>query len=173
MVPGRELRMTNMKRIKFAAALALSLTIATPAYADDIVETAQKAGTFNTLLAAATAAGLADALGGPGPLTVFAPTDAAFAALPAGTVDNLLKPENRQQLINILSYHVVGRSITAGMLPHRPIHVRTIKSGGDRTLRISRTRAGVMVDGARVVAADVAADNGVIHAIDRVLMPSN
>ena len=165
--------MTIMKLPTFAAAVALSLGIAQPAYAGNIVETAQGAGTFKTLLAAATAAGLVDALSGAGPLTVFAPTDAAFAALPAGTVENLLKPENKDKLAAVLSYHVVGRSIPSSTLPRRTIHVRTIKSQGDRSLRVTRSRSGVTVDGAKVVTADIAADNGVIHVIDKVLMPSN
>ena len=162
-----------MKLPTFAAAAALSLTIVQPAYADDIVETAQNAGTFKTLLAAANAAGLVGALSGEGPLTVFAPTDEAFAALPAGTVENLLKPENKDKLVAVLSYHVVGRRITAGMLPSRTIHLRTIKGHGDRLLRVKRSRSGVTVDGARVVTADIAADNGVIHVIDKVLLPSS
>lgn len=165
--------MIIMKLPTFSAAIAFSLAIAQPAYAGNIVETAQGAGTFKTLLAAATAAGLVDALSGAGPLTVFAPTDEAFAALPAGTVEDLLKPENKNKLVALLSYHVVGRGIPSSTLPNRTIHVRTIKSHGDRTLRVTRSRNGVTVDGARVVTADIAADNGVIHVIDKVLMPSS
>lgn len=172
MVPEPELRMTNMKLPTFVAAAALSLTFAQPAHAQNIVETAQSAGTFKTLIAAATAAGLAGALSGDGPLTVFAPTDDAFAALPPGTVESLLKPENKDKLVAVLSYHVVGRSITSGMLPKGTIHVRTIKSGGDRTLRVTRSHKGVMVDGAKVIRADITADNGVIHVIDKVMLPS-
>lgn len=162
-----------MKLLTFAAAVAASLTLAQPVYAGDIVETAQSAGTFKTLLAAANAAGLVGVLSGEGPLTVFAPNDAAFATLPAGTVENLLKPENKDQLVALLSYHVVGRKIDSAMLPNRTVHVRTIKNQGDRLLRVTRTRSGVTVDGAKVVTADIAADNGVIHVIDKVMMPTS
>ena len=172
-VPDPQPRMIIMKPARFAAAVALSLAFAQPAYAGNIVETAQSVGTFKTLLAAANAAGLIDALSGAGPLTVFAPTDEAFAALPAGTVENLLKPENKDRLVALLSYHVVGRKIDSGKLPMRTIRLRTIKSEGDRLLLVTRWRSGVTVDGARVITADVAADNGVIHVIDKVLMPSS
>lgn len=145
----------------------------TAAHADNIVETAQKAGNFGTLLAAAQAAGLADALATGENLTVFAPTDDAFAALPAGTVENLLKPENKDQLVAVLTYHVLPRELASNMLPGRPIHVRTIKSGGDRTLRVSKSGSGVTVDQANVVAADIRADNGIIHVIDAVMLPSS
>ncbi len=121
-----------MKLALIAAVATIAATAS--AHSANIVETAQGAGKFGTLLAAAQAAGLADALAGSGPLTVFAPTDEAFAALPAGTVENLLKPENKDQLVAILSYHVVGRKLTSNMLPGRAIHVRTIKAGGDRVL---------------------------------------
>lgn len=161
-----------MRKMILASAMALAFTTAA-AQANNIVETAQSAGTFNTLLAAAQAAGLADALATTGPLTVFAPTDEAFAKLPAGTVENLLKPENKDQLVAVLSYHVVGRELASNMLPGRAIHVRTIKSGGDRTLRVEKSAGGVTIDGANVVQADIAASNGVIHVIDSVLLPSN
>jgi uncharacterized surface protein with fasciclin (FAS1) repeats len=162
-----------MNRIALAFAAAGITLAASSANANNIVETAQQAGSFKTLLAAAEAAGLVDALSGGGPLTVFAPTDEAFAALPAGTVENLLKPENKDQLAAILSYHVVGRELTSTMLPGRTIHVRTIKSGGDRTLAVSKSGAGVTVDGANVVTADIQTDNGVIHVIDKVMLPSS
>ncbi|WP_181699221.1 fasciclin domain-containing protein [Chthonobacter albigriseus] len=161
-----------MRKAILASALAFAFSAGT-ASAANIVETAKSAGTFNTLLAAAQAAGLADALASPGPLTVFAPTDEAFAKLPAGTVENLLKPENKDQLVAVLSYHVVGRNLESNMLPGRAIHVRTIKAGGDRTLRVEKSASGVTIDGANVVTADIAADNGVIHVIDSVLLPSN
>lgn len=162
-----------MKRITFAIIGAVMTMTAPVAMAANIVETAQQAGSFKTLLAAAQAAGLVDALSSGGPLTVFAPTDEAFAALPAGTVETLLKPENKDQLVAILSYHVVGRELTSTMLPGRTIHVRTIKSGGDRTLAVSKSGSGVTVDGANVVTADIRTDNGVIHVIDKVMLPSN
>jgi len=163
-----------MRRFLIAACAALPILFAGQAVqAANIVETARQAGTFGTLLAAAEAAGLASALADGGPLTVFAPTDEAFAALPAGTVENLLKPENKDQLAAILSYHVLPRRLTSSMLPHRRIHVRTIKTGGDRLLAVSKTRRGVTVDNATVVAADIRADNGVIHVIDRVMLPAS
>ncbi|MEM6617236.1 MAG: fasciclin domain-containing protein [Pseudomonadota bacterium] len=156
------------------AALAASLALtAAPSKAASIVETAQQAGQFNTLLAAAQAAGLATPLATSGPLTVFAPTDEAFAALPAGTVENLLKPENKDQLAAILSYHVLPRKLTSNMLPGRTIHVKTIKAGGDRLLAVTKSGGGVTVDNATVVAADIAADNGVIHVIDTVMLPDS
>ncbi|MEM7069980.1 MAG: fasciclin domain-containing protein [Pseudomonadota bacterium] len=143
------------------------------ANAGNIVETAKGAGTFNTLIAAAKAAGLADALASGKNLTVFAPTDEAFAALPEGTVENLLKEENKEQLVAILSYHVLPRELASNQLPGRTIHVRTIKVGGDRTLSVTKSSAGVSVDQANVVAADIKADNGIIHVIDKVMLPSS
>ena len=160
-----------MRKIAIAATISLAMMGATAANAANIVETAKGAGTFGTLLAAAQAAGLADALASGKNLTVFAPTDEAFAALPAGTVENLLKPENKAQLVAILSYHVLPRELASNQLPGRTIHVRTIKSGGDRTLAVSKTMKGVTVDGANVVAADIRADNGIIHVIDKVMLP--
>ena len=161
-----------MKHLFAATAVATALMI-TPAAAGNLVDVASKAGTFNTLIAAAKAAGLAGALAEGENLTVFAPTDEAFAALPEGTVENLLKPENKDQLAAILSYHVVPRKLTSNMLPGRTIHVKTIKSGGDKTLAVSKSGAGVTVDGANVVAADVKAENGIIHVIDKVVLPSS
>ena len=159
----------NMKRFLAAATIALGFTTGA-AQAADIVDTAAGAGQFNTLIAAAKAAGLAGALKGPGPLTVFAPTDAAFAKLPAGTVESLLKPENKDQLVAVLTYHVLPRKLTSNMLPGGSTHVRSL-NGNARTLKVVNAGNGVSVDGARVLAADVAADNGVIHVIDTVLLP--
>ncbi len=155
------------------AAILLSLSIGTPAFSANIVETAAGAKVFSTLLAAAQAAGLADALANGKNLTVFAPTDDAFAALPAGTVETLLKPENKAQLAAILSYHVLPRVLTSDMMPNRTIHIRTIKQGGDRTLGLTKSASGVSVDGANVVTADIRASNGVIHVIDKVMLPGN
>lgn len=155
---------------KIAAVILLAGSVTT-ANAANIVETAEKAGKFNTLLAAAKAAGLVEALSQPGPLTVFAPSDEAFEKLPEGTVENLLKPENKQQLVDILTYHVLGRELTSGMLPHHRIPVRTLNTGA-RTLKITKNRSGVQVGNAKVVAADVQTDNGVIHIIDQVLLPT-
>lgn len=159
---------------KFVIGAVVFLTFAVPsAQAANIVETAKSAGVFNTLLTAATAAGLATPLAQDGPFTVFAPTDEAFGKLPEGTVESLLKPENKDKLTAILSYHVLPRKLTSNMLPHKEIHVRTIKSGGDRLLTVTKRQAGVTVDGANVVDADISADNGVIHIIDKVMLPSN
>ena len=135
----------------------------------DIVDTALRAGQFKTLAAALQAAGLVDTLKGTGPFTVFAPTDAAFAALPAGTVENLLKPENRDKLVAILTYHVVPGRVTASQVAGMKA-AKTVE-GGDLAIRASG--GAVSVDGARVVSADVAASNGVIHVIDKVLMPKD
>lgn len=161
---------TPMRKLLLGASLTLALFSAS-AQAANIVETAQSAGQFGTLLAAAKAAGLADALATTQGLTVFAPTDEAFAKLPAGTVDTLLKPENKDQLVAILSYHVLPRVLMSKQLPGGPIHVRTLKASGDRTLAIAKG-AGVTVDKANVISADIKADNGVIHVIDTVMLPS-
>ncbi len=161
-----------MNKHIFGAVIALGLS-AGAASAANIVETAQGAGTFNTLLAAAQAAGLADALANGKNLTVFAPTDEAFAKLPAGTVESLLKPENKDKLVAILTYHVLPRELMSNQLPKGPIHVRTLKAKGDRTLAIAKNMGGVMVDSSNVVKADIMADNGVIHVIDTVMLPSN
>jgi uncharacterized surface protein with fasciclin (FAS1) repeats len=161
-----------MNKHIFGAVIALGLS-AGVASAANIVETAKGAGTFNTLLAAAQAAGLADALANGKNLTVFAPTDEAFAKLPAGTVESLLKPENKDKLVAILSYHVLPRELMSNQLPKGPIHVRTLKAKGDRTLAIAKNMGGVTVDSANVVKADIMADNGVIHVIDTVMLPSN
>lgn len=161
-----------MKKFFASTVLALSL-FATPVLAKNIVETASAAGSFNTLLAAAKAAGLADALATGENLTVFAPTDEAFAKLPDGTVETLLKPENKDQLVAILSYHVVPRKLTANMLPGKAIHVKTIKAENDRTLAVEKSGGGVTVDGANVIQADIKATNGIIHVIDKVMLPSS
>ncbi|MEE2920909.1 MAG: fasciclin domain-containing protein [Pseudomonadota bacterium] len=133
----------------------------------DIVDTAADAGQFNTLLAAAEAAGLVEALKGDGPLTVFAPTDEAFAALPAGTVETLLLPENKDTLAGILKLHVIaGSKIKSDQLAGKTLTAETLNG----TVAIDGTD-GVTVNGASVVAADVMASNGVIHVIDAVLLP--
>lgn len=133
----------------------------------DIVDTAVAAGQFKTLAAALQAAGLVDTLKGAGPFTVFAPTDAAFAALPPGTVESLLKPENREKLTAILTYHVVPGRYAAADVSAMPA-ANTVNGA---SVDIRSAAGGVMVDGARVVEADIAASNGVIHVIDKVLMP--
>jgi uncharacterized surface protein with fasciclin (FAS1) repeats len=165
----RDDTMTFLKTLS-AAAAALFFTVS--AHAANIVETAQSAGQFKTLLAAAQAAGLADALAGPGPFTVFAPTDAAFAKLGKKTIANLLKPENKEQLATILKYHVVSGEVKAADVPRRATVVATLAGEGSNGVRVRRNKnGGVRVDSARVIAADVDADNGVIHVIDRVLIP--
>lgn len=160
----------SFKKLVITATTVLAFS-STSLLAANIVETADKAGTFKTLLAAAKSAGLAETLSTKGPLTVFAPTDAAFAKLPAGTVENLLKPENKAQLVGILTYHVVGRKLTANMLPGKAIHVKSLNSNS-KMLVVKKSDAGVSVGKAMVVSADIAADNGVIHVIDTVLIPT-
>ncbi|MEN3339716.1 MAG: hypothetical protein V7647_3392 [Acidobacteriota bacterium] len=160
-----------MNRVIRSSALALvaalALSVAARAADKDIVDTAVAAGSFNTLAAALKAAGLVDTLKGEGPFTVFAPTDAAFAKLPAGTVDNLLKPENKAKLVSILTYHVVaGRVMAADVMKMK---AATTVQGG--SLRIATANGKVMIDKATVAKADIAASNGVIHVIDTVLMP--
>ena len=162
-----------MSRNFLGACLALAIAGTSTANAGNIVETAQDAGAFSTLLTAAKAAGLADALATGENLTVFAPTDDAFAALPKGTVETLLKPENKDKLVAVLSYHVLPRELASNQLPGRTIHVKTIKSGGDRLLSLTKANGTVSVDKANVVTADVRADNGIIHVIDKVLLPSD
>ena len=133
----------------------------------DIVDTAVNAGQFKTLAAALQAAGLVDTLKSEGPFTVFAPTDAAFAALPAGTLDSLLKPENRQKLIAILTYHVVPGRVTAAQVAGME-SAKTVQGGA---LAIHTSGGAVTVNDAHVVGTDVLASNGVIHVIDKVLIP--
>jgi len=135
--------------------------------AADIVDTAVAAGSFNTLVAAVKAAGLVDALKGPGPLTVFAPTDAAFAALPAGTLDDLLKPENKEKLKGILLYHVVSGKVMSTDLKGT-VTPATLQGA---KLTIVAGASGVTVNGATVSKADIGASNGVIHVIDAVVLP--
>src|SRR6056297_468794 len=132
----------------------------------DIVDIAASNGNFNTLVAAVTAAGLVDTLKGEGPFTVFAPTDAAFAALPEGTVEDLLKPENKDQLTAILTYHVVPGKVMSGDLSNNMM-AATVQ-GSEVTIM---TEGGVTVDGANVVQPDIETSNGVIHVIDGVIMP--
>ena len=147
------------------AALPLTLIGAT-SNALDIVDTAVSAGQFNTLVAAVEAADLVTTLKGDGPFTVFAPTDEAFAALPEGTVENLLKPENKDQLIAVLTYHVVPGKIMSSDIAGTETMVESVQGS---ELDVNATD-GVTVDGATVVTADIETDNGVIHVIDRVVL---
>ncbi|MBA3948748.1 MAG: fasciclin domain-containing protein [Acidobacteria bacterium] len=133
----------------------------------DIVDTAVAAGSFKTLAAALTAAGLVDTLKGKGPFTVFAPTDDAFAKLPAGTVESLLKPENKAKLVRLLTYHVVAGKVMAADV----VKVTSAKAVSGDTIMVKVANGGVTVDNANVVKTDIAASNGVIHVIDTVIMP--
>ena len=139
----------------------------------NIIENAVNSADHTTLVAAVQAAGLVETLQGEGPFTVFAPTNEAFAALPEGTVETLLKPENKDKLAAILKYHVVGSKIMSGDIADGTTEVATLKDSGDTTIEVTKSADGVMVDGAKVVAADVAADNGVIHVIDSVILPQD
>lgn len=160
-----------MKLTNFLAAgivAAVTLTSAFAANALNIVETAVNAGQFKTLVAAVQAADLGGALSGPGPFTVFAPTDEAFAKLPAGTVDDLLKPENRDKLIAVLKYHVVSGKVMAADIAGKKSNVTTLQ-GSD--ISVDAMYGGVMINDATVTTADIQASNGVIHVIDKVILP--
>ena len=165
---------------KIARVLAVALLVAgmtvvgnnSNAMADnhgkDIVETAIAAGSFKTLAAALGAAGLVETLKGEGPFTVFAPTDEAFAKLPSGTVENLLKPENKETLISILTYHVVSGKVMAKDV----VNLKSAKTVNGKEVKISVMSGKVMVDKAQVIKTDIAASNGVIHVIDSVMLPN-
>lgn len=161
-----------MKKTLVSLALAMGITSSAMAggmMKKDIVDTAVGAGQFTTLVAAVQAAGLVDALKGDGPMTVFAPTDAAFAALPEGTVENLLKPENKDQLIDILTYHVLPGAVMASDVNAKKLTVEML-NGDSATVT---GWDGVKIDGATVVSADIEATNGVIHVIDQVILPKS
>lgn len=134
---------------------------------DDIVDIAAGNDDFSTLVAAVSAAGLVDTLKGDGPFTVFAPTNAAFAALPAGTVETLLKPENKDQLVKVLTYHVVPGAVTSDQLAGKRLSVATVQG---QSLHVNG-KHGVRVNKSTVTTADIIATNGVIHVIDKVLLP--
>lgn len=159
-----------------AAALAFSATTplvlgeetkAAETAKQDIVDVAAGAEDFSTLVAAVKAAGLVDTLKGDGPFTVFAPTNAAFAALPEGTVESLLKPENKEKLVKILTYHVVSGKVMAADV--KAGEVATVQ-GGKATIKVAD--GAVTIDDAKVVKTDIVASNGVIHVIDKVIMPA-
>jgi uncharacterized surface protein with fasciclin (FAS1) repeats len=135
----------------------------------DIVDTAVSARSFSTLVAALKAAGLVDVLKGPGPFTVFAPTDDAFKKLPEGTVESLLKPENKDKLRAILTYHVVSGDVTAA----QAMKLSSAKTLNGENLRIRTEGGNVMINDSQVVKADIAASNGVIHVIDTVMLPDS
>jgi uncharacterized surface protein with fasciclin (FAS1) repeats len=164
----------KMMMTRLAAAAAVLVSFAGVVKADNIVQIAAADERFSTLVAAVTAAGLAETLSGPGPFTVYAPTNDAFAALPAGTVDTLLMPENKDQLTNVLLYHVDDRKLLAGDFPSGSNYFRPILA--DSRLCITASGSGVTIGDstgtlANVIIADIVADNGVIHVIDKVLLP--
>jgi len=159
-----------MKMTYLAVAFAMLLSVTTNVFAGankDIVDTAVAAGDFTTLAAALQAAGLVDTLKGPGPFTVFAPTDEAFAKLPAGTVEELLKPENKEKLVAILTYHVVSGKVMAKDV----MKMTSAKTVNGKSVTIMDQNGVVMVDNAKVIKTDIAASNGVIHVIDSVIIP--
>jgi uncharacterized surface protein with fasciclin (FAS1) repeats len=164
--------MKSSLKISAAAALAARFSIASAtagnnaSASQNIVEVAASAGQFKTLVAAVQAAGLADTLSGPGPFTVFAPTDEAFAKLPKGTVEELLKPENKQKLADILTYHVLPGKVMAADV--KTMEAKTV-NGANAQVKVAGET--VTIDNAKVVKTDIAASNGVIHVIDTVIMP--
>lgn len=151
-----------------AAAAAFGLLSARPAQAQDIVGIAASDPQFSTLVAAVKAAGLVETLKGKGPFTVFAPTNAAFAKLPKGTVESLLKPENKQKLVAILTYHVLpGKVMAANVVAlKKPTMIATANGA-----KVKVNPKSLMVDNAKIIKTDIAADNGVIHVIDTVILP--
>lgn len=152
--------------LALTAASVFAMPVFAGGHSKDIVDTAVAAGSFNTLAAALTAAGPVDTLKGEGPFTVFAPTDAAFAALPAGTVEDLLKPENKDKLVAVLTYHVVAGKVMSTDLTEG-MTAATVQ-GANITITLE---GGAKVNGAVISAADVEASNGVIHVIDSVILP--
>lgn len=157
----------NFVRVLAAVMMTTLLAAGAQAQGKDIVDTAVGAGQFKTLAAALNAAGLIETLKGGGPFTVFAPTDEAFAKLPKGTVEELLKPENKAKLTAILTYHVVPGKVMAADV----VKVKDAKTVQGGSIKVNASRGKVMVDGANVVKADIGASNGVIHVVDTVLMP--
>jgi transforming growth factor-beta-induced protein len=159
------------RTVTIMAVIALGTTLlfagSKSAPKSDIVETAVAAGQFNTLAKALQAAGLVDTLKGPGPFTVFAPTDEAFAKLPAGAVEDLLKPENKEKLVKILTYHVVPGEVKAAQV----VKLDQAKTVEGQDVKINVNGGSVMVDNANVVKTDIVCSNGVIHVIDSVMMP--
>ncbi len=171
-LPIKFLATTLLAAVAFAAtpmatAGDYSKAKANKAVSADIVDTAVSAGAFNTLVAAVQAADLVSTLKSDGPFTVFAPTDEAFAKLPAGTVENLLKPENKDQLVAVLTYHVVPGKVASTDLSGKRLAAKTVQG---TTVDIDATN-GVRVDDAQVIQADIMTSNGIIHVIDRVILP--
>ena len=167
------MKQTMLKTLALGTLTALMIAVATPrtgaaeAQPKDIVDTAVAAGSFGTLAKALAAADLVDTLKGAGPFTVFAPTDEAFAKLPAGTVESLLKPENKDKLRRILTYHVVSGKVMAADV----VKMRSAKAVSGDTITIATQGGAVTVDAAHVVKTDIVTSNGVIHVIDTVIMP--
>jgi uncharacterized surface protein with fasciclin (FAS1) repeats len=168
-VMTRREAMKSVKKMATAVAAAALVLVASNAQAQnrDIVDTAVATGQFKTLAAALKAAGLVDTLKGAGPFTVFAPTDEAFAKLPKGTVEDLLKPENKAKLTAVLTYHVVPGKVMAADV----VKVKEAKTVQGGSLKVNASGGKVMVDNANVVKTDIAASNGVIHVIDSVVLP--
>lgn len=161
--------MTSLKKITTTMAAAAFVLVGAQAHAQnrDIVDTAVAAGQFKTLAAALKAAGLVETLKGNGPFTVFAPTDEAFSKLPKGTVEDLLKPENKARLTAVLTYHVVPGKVMAADV----VKVKEAKTVQGSSLKVNAAGGKVMVDNATVVKTDITASNGVIHVIDTVVLP--
>ncbi len=158
----------RFKAAVLAACLTISsLTFSSVGQAKDILETATDAGTFTILLAAVKAAGLGPTLAGKGPMTLFAPTDDAFAKLPKGTMENLLKPENKEKLQHLLTFHLVMGRVTSREFMGKRLEAATAEGG---LLLIDATK-GIMVDDAHMIKADLVTDNGFIHVIDTVMIP--
>lgn len=162
----------NLKKALNVTILTLALAVTALAGSHggkDIVDTAVGAGSFNTLVAAVKAAGLVETLKGEGPFTVFAPTDEAFSKLPEGTVESLLKPENKAKLVAILTYHVVPGNVMAADV----VKLDKAKTVLGQSVRIKSGSGGVMVDNAKVIKTDIKTSNGVIHVIDSVILPKS
>jgi uncharacterized surface protein with fasciclin (FAS1) repeats len=161
------MRFVHFLSLIVALIMASPAPVAAAAPAKDIVDTAVGAGDFTTLVAAVKAAGLVETLKGAGPFTVFAPNDKAFAKLPAGTVDTLVKPENKEKLTGILTYHVVPGKVMAADV----VKLTSADTVNGKQLAISVKDGVVTVSGAKVIATDIECGNGVIHVIDSVMMP--
>jgi uncharacterized surface protein with fasciclin (FAS1) repeats len=170
--PQMKLRTQIIAAAAAVAVVAFSTVAMSGDYAKknkkDIVDTAMDAGQFSTLVAAVKAAGLVETLKGEGPFTVFAPTDDAFAKLPEGTVDELLKPENKDRLVAVLTYHVVAGKVKAADV----VKLETAKTVEGQSVKIKVKGGKVMIDSAQVIKTDIMASNGVIHVIDSVILPT-
>jgi len=172
--------MKFVRKTALASVLSFTMFGATVVQANDIVDTAMSAGSFDTLVAAAQAGGLGETLKADGPFTVFAPTDEAFAALPSGTVETLLKPENKEQLVAILKYHVIPGKVMAADVRGKQVTVATVE-GSDlyasgvsaKGVTVAPMRTYDASERANVIQADIVTDNGVIHVIDKVLIPQS